>query len=188
MLYPARQRLNIFLHDNCTAECILAAMRATQATIHQCSIDIKPASPHLNRLARQADNTLNIIHRRTTRQLKDNHITAAGSITEAVAKVERYLKRNKKALDMTVEVRNMKELKEVLALKKSTPRVMLDNFEVEQMKKAVKLVNKRLEVEASGGIKLNNVKAVAATGVDFVSVGALTHSARSLDLSLKIID
>lgn len=120
--------------------------------------------------------------------IKDNHITAAGSITAAVGKVERYLKRNKKSLDMTVEVRTMKELREVLKLEKSKPRVMLDNFEVDQMKKAVQLVKGRLEVEASGGIKLNTVKAVAATGVDFVSVGALTHSARSLDLSLKIID
>jgi len=119
--------------------------------------------------------------------IKDNHITAAGSITNAVAKVERYLKKNKKSLDMTVEVRNMKELREMLKLT-ATPRVMLDNFDVEDMKKAVKLVKGRLELEASGGIKLNTVKAVAATGVNFISVGALTHSARSLDLSLKIID
>ena len=118
--------------------------------------------------------------------IKDNHITAAGSITNAVAKVERYLKKNKKSLDMTVEVRHMKELREVLKLS-ATPRVMLDNFEVADMKKAVKLVDGRLEVEASGGIKLNNVKAVAATGVNFISVGALTHSAQSLDLSLKIV-
>jgi len=88
---------------------------------------------------------------------------------------------------MTVEVRNIKELREVLKLS-AQPRVMLDNFEVEDMKKAVKLVKGRLEVEASGGIKLNTVKAVAATGVNFISVGALTHSAQSLDLSLKIID
>jgi len=101
--------------------------------------------------------------------IKDNHITAAGSITQA-----------------TVEVRNMKELREVLKLSAS-PRVMLDNFETDEMVKAVKLVKGRLEVEASGGIKLNTVRAVAATGVDFISVGALTHSAQSLDLSLKII-
>ena len=119
--------------------------------------------------------------------IKDNHVEAAGSITKAVQKANRYLKKSGLDLDMTVEVRNHKELKEVLALK-GNPRVMLDNFELKDMKKAVKLVGDRLEVEASGGIKLNNVKAVAATGVDFISVGALTHSAQSLDLSLKIID
>ncbi len=119
--------------------------------------------------------------------IKDNHVEAAGSITQAVKKVQRYLKKSNLNLDMTVEVRNHKELKEVLALN-ANPRVMLDNFSIEDMKKAVKLIGDRLEVEASGGIKLNNVKAVAATGVDFISVGALTHSAQSLDLSLKIID
>ncbi len=118
--------------------------------------------------------------------IKDNHVEAAGSITKAVQKATKYLKKSGLNLDMTVEVRNRKELKEVLALK-GTPRVMLDNFELKDMEKAVKLVGDRLEVEASGGIKLNNVKAVAATGVDFISVGALTHSAQSLDLSLKII-
>ncbi len=118
--------------------------------------------------------------------IKDNHVEAAGSITKAIQKANRYLKKSGLDLGMTVEVRNYKELKEVLTLK-GNPRVMLDNFELKDMKKAVKLVGDRLEVEASGGIKLNNVKAVAATGVDFISVGALTHSAQSLDLSLKII-
>lgn len=119
--------------------------------------------------------------------IKDNHVEASGGITNAVKRVNAYLKKTGKDLDMTVEVRNMKELKEVLSLK-GNPRVMLDNFEIKDMVKAVKLINKRLEVEASGGIKLNNVSKVAATGVDFISVGALTHSAQSLDLSLKIID
>jgi len=118
--------------------------------------------------------------------IKDNHIEAAGSITGAVKKVKKYLKSTGRSLDMTVEVRNQSELKEVLSLK-SELRVMLDNFTTKEMKKAVKLVGNRLEVEASGGIKLNNVGEVAATGVDFISVGALTHSAQSLDLSLKII-
>ncbi len=118
--------------------------------------------------------------------IKDNHVDAAGSITSAVARVRKYLKKKKKNLEMTIEVRNFEELEEVLGLG-GHPRVMLDNFKISDMKKAVKLVNKRLEVEASGGIKLNNVKKVAATGVDFISVGALTHSAQSLDLSLKII-
>jgi len=119
--------------------------------------------------------------------IKDNHVEAAGSITKAMNKEKKNLKKVGKNLEMTVEVRNQKELDEVLA-QKANPRVMLDNFSTKEMKKAVKKIGGRLEVEASGGIKLNNVREVASTGVNFISVGALTHSAQSLDLSLKIID
>ncbi len=119
--------------------------------------------------------------------IKDNHVDAAGSITAAVDRVKDYLKSKNKQLEMTIEVRNFEELEEVLTLKGVNPRVMLDNFSTAEMERAVQLIDKRIEVEASGGIKLNNVKEVAATGVDFISVGALTHSAQSLDISLKII-
>lgn len=119
--------------------------------------------------------------------IKDNHVEAAGSITAAVQRVGEYLKEKGKKLEMTVEVRDFDELQEVLDMD-TQARVMLDNFSTDEMMKAVDLINHRMEVEASGGIKLNNVREVAATGVDFISVGALTHSAQSLDLSLKIID
>jgi len=119
--------------------------------------------------------------------IKDNHVEAAGSITDAVGRVINYLKENDKQLEMTIEVRSFEELEEVLSLDLSA-RVMLDNFTPEEMQKAVAIINERMEVEASGGIKLNNVREVAATGVNFISVGALTHSAQSLDLSLKIIN
>lgn len=118
--------------------------------------------------------------------IKDNHIDAAGSITAAVKRVIHYLDDKNKHLEMTVEVRNFKELHEVLDLPVKV-RVMLDNFSTHDMIKAVGEIDGKIEVEASGGIKLNNVKEVAATGVNFISVGALTHSAQSLDLSLKII-
>lgn len=118
--------------------------------------------------------------------IKDNHIDACGSITAAVDRVVHYLDNLKKKLEITVEVRNFKELSEVMALDTKV-RVMLDNFSLTDMSKAVKMVDGKIEVEASGGIKLNNVRSVAATGVNFISVGALTHSAQSLDLSLKII-
>ncbi len=118
--------------------------------------------------------------------IKDNHVDAAGSITQAVNRVVAYLSEKNKTLDMTIEVRDFKELEEVLSLNMDV-RVMLDNFNIEDTYKAVQLVDKKIEVEASGGIELNNVRTVAATGVDFISVGALTHSAQSLDLSLKII-
>ncbi|MEL6123026.1 MAG: carboxylating nicotinate-nucleotide diphosphorylase [Bacteroidota bacterium] len=119
--------------------------------------------------------------------IKDNHVDAAGTITSAVERVVDYLTRHRKKLDMTVEVRNLEELQEVLALPTIKPRVMLDNFELEDMRTGVELVAGRLEVEASGGVSLNTVRSIAETGVNFISVGALTHSAHSLDLSLKII-
>lgn len=118
--------------------------------------------------------------------IKDNHIDASGSISKAIESVTSYLKATGRHLDITVEVRSFQELHEVLNSNVQT-RVMLDNFTPEDMITAVQIVDNRLEVEASGGIKLNNVRHIAATGVDYISVGALTHSAQSLDLSLKII-
>ena len=118
--------------------------------------------------------------------IKDNHIDAAGSITKAIQKVNKYLRENSKDLGITVEVRNLKELDEVLKEGNIT-RIMLDNFEIRDIKKALKKIDGRFESEVSGGVKLNVVRTLAETGVDFISVGALTHSARSLDLSLKII-
>ncbi len=117
--------------------------------------------------------------------IKDNHIDACGSITEAVSRVHKYFKENKKELGITVEVRNLTELDEVLKAEPVT-RVMLDNFELGMLKEAVKIIGDQCESEASGGVNLNTVRAIAETGVDFISVGALTHSAGSLDMSLKI--
>ena len=117
--------------------------------------------------------------------IKDNHIDACGGITQAVERVHEYFKSEQIELGITVEVRNFEELEEVLAVGKIT-RIMLDNFSTPDMEKAVKRVAKRFEVEASGGITIARLKEIAAVGVDFISVGALTHSATSLDLSLKI--
>lgn len=118
--------------------------------------------------------------------IKDNHIDAAGSIAKAIKKTNRYLNANKLKLGITVEVRNLKELDEVLKVGNVT-RIMLDNFEIKDIRKALKKINGRYESEVSGGVRLNVVKSLAETGVDFISVGALTHSAHSLDLSLKIV-
>ena len=118
--------------------------------------------------------------------IKDNHIDACGSITKAIKSVHKYFKENKKKLGITVEVRNLKELKEVMKVGGIT-RVMLDNFELSKLKKAVKMVGDKFETEASGGVTLKTVKAISRTGVDYISVGALTHSAGCLDLSLKIV-
>lgn len=119
--------------------------------------------------------------------LKDNHINAAGSITKAVHRVQEFLKGKNLNLDMTVEVATMDELNELLKIS-GVRRVMLDNFEVDLLEKAVNLIDGKMEVEASGGINLDTIKAVAATGVDYISVGALTHSAPILDISLNFED
>lgn len=118
--------------------------------------------------------------------IKDNHVDAAGGIRKAIERVHGYLHDNHLDLGITVEVRNFEEMNEVLEVGGIT-RIMLDNFEVEDMRRAVKIINKRFEVEASGGITLETVRPIAETGVDFISSGALTHSYQSLDLSLKIV-
>ena len=117
--------------------------------------------------------------------LKDNHIDYNGSITNAVKMTKDYLKANKKKLKIEVETRNLEEVEE--ALKSGVDRIMLDNMNVDDMKKAVKLINGKCETEASGGITRDMLKEVAATGVDFISAGALTHSAENMDLSLKAV-
>jgi nicotinate-nucleotide pyrophosphorylase (carboxylating) len=118
--------------------------------------------------------------------IKDNHVDASGGIRQAVEQVHEYLANNHLDLGITVEVRNFEEMNEVLEVGGIT-RIMLDNFTVEDMRRAVKIINQRFEVEASGGITLETVRPIAETGVDFISSGALTHSYQSLDLSLKII-
>lgn len=119
--------------------------------------------------------------------LKDNHIDYAGGIEKAIVKTNQYLKANNKSLKIEVETRNIKEVKEVLAVG-NVDRIMLDNFSYEDIKEAVKLIDGRYETEASGGITLKTARNYAECGVDFVSMGALTHSVNNLDLSLKAIN
>lgn len=116
--------------------------------------------------------------------LKDNHIDFAGGIPQAVTRAQEYCKAKGKNLKIEVEVRNFDELDQVLALE-GVDCVMLDNFSVENTRKAVEIVNGRLEVESSGGITFDTIRSYAECGVDFVSVGALTHSVKSLDMSFK---
>ncbi len=118
--------------------------------------------------------------------LKDNHNDACGSITKAIERVVAYKKETGLDLNVTVEVRNLVELYEVLEAGNVT-RIMLDNFEIPLLKEAVKIIDKKYQSEASGGITINTVRKYALTGVDYISVGALTHSYQSLDLSLKVI-
>ncbi|MFM1792970.1 MAG: hypothetical protein RLZZ252_1324 [Bacteroidota bacterium] len=116
--------------------------------------------------------------------LKDNHNDSAGGITAAVNRTQAYLKSNGLELDIEVETRNMDEVKEVLSLS-GIRRIMLDNFSPEQCKEAVALIDGRLETEASGGITSESILSYAQSGVNFISLGSLTHSVKSLDISFK---
>ena len=117
--------------------------------------------------------------------IKDNHIDACGGVGKAIAKVKSYLSENKMDLGITVETRNLEELKEVIA-EGGVTRIMLDNYELGMMREAVGIIDGQYQSEASGGVNLDTVRGIAETGVDYISVGALTHSAGSLDMSLKI--
>lgn len=116
--------------------------------------------------------------------IKDNHIDFCGGISKAIHRVHDYLKKNELSMNIEIEVRDLKELKEVLN-HGGVNRIMLDNFTPDLMKEAVHLVGGRYETEASGCIAIESIEAYAATGVDYISVGALTHRIKSLDLSLK---
>ena len=115
--------------------------------------------------------------------LKDNHIDFAGGIENAINGANNYLKEKNKSLKIEIEVRDLDELNEVLRVG-NVDRIMLDNFTPEDTRKAVELVNGRVELESSGGITNETIRSYAETGVDYISVGALTHSVKGLDMSL----
>lgn len=116
--------------------------------------------------------------------LKDNHVDYAGGIEAAIVRTQDYLKKNNLNLKIEVETRNISEVKQVLQVG-GVDRIMLDNFNPTLLREAIGLIDRRFETEASGGITLETVREYAETGVDFISVGALTHSVKSLDISLK---
>lgn len=118
--------------------------------------------------------------------IKDNHTDFAGGIAQAVIAAKAYLEQNGLDLPIEVETRNMEEVETALAVG-GIQRIMLDNFDPANLRRAVERIGKRYETEASGGIVLSNIRQYAETGVDFISVGALTHSVPSLDLSLKAV-
>jgi len=118
--------------------------------------------------------------------LKDNHIDYAGGIEKAITKTCEYLKSNNLNLKVEIEARSLEDINKILAVG-GVNRIMLDNFSVEDTRKAVELISGRYETESSGGITLGTIRSYAECGVDFVSVGALTHHIRSIDMSLKAI-
>jgi nicotinate-nucleotide pyrophosphorylase (carboxylating) len=117
--------------------------------------------------------------------LKDNHIDATGSIEVAIEKAYQYAQTKKPGLKIEVETRSIGDVKKVMTVGKVN-RIMLDNFTPEKISEALKIINGKYETEASGGINLGNIESYAATGVDYISSGAVIHHAVSLDLSLKI--
>jgi len=116
--------------------------------------------------------------------IKDNHIDFAGGIEQAISACKAYLEEKKLELDMVVETRSLDDIEVVLSLG-GIRRIMLDNFSVEETRKAVQLIDHRVETESSGGITRKTIRSYAECGVDYISVGALTHQINSLDLSLK---
>ncbi|MBK6378553.1 MAG: carboxylating nicotinate-nucleotide diphosphorylase [Chitinophagaceae bacterium] len=118
--------------------------------------------------------------------LKDNHIDYCGGIEKAIDKAYAYVQQVKPGLKIEVETRNIEDVKKVMEVGKVN-RIMLDNFKPEQIAEALKIIDGKYETEASGGINLSNIEAYAATGVDYISSGAIIHQARSLDLSLKAV-
>lgn len=118
--------------------------------------------------------------------IKDNHIDFAGGIKNAILSTNKYLNDLGKSLTIVIEARNIGEVKEIMTIG-GIDRIMLDNFTISEMQKAVDYIDKKYETEASGGITLDTIRPVAETGVDYISVGALTHHINSIDMSLKAI-
>ncbi|MEM6966557.1 MAG: carboxylating nicotinate-nucleotide diphosphorylase [Bacteroidota bacterium] len=120
--------------------------------------------------------------------IKDNHIDACGGVQEAIQRVADYQKEHSLDLGVTVEVRNLVELYKVLEIGDGkVTRIMLDNFDLPILKEAIAIIDGRFETEASGGVNIHTVRRIAKSGVNYISVGALTHSFQSLDMSLKVV-
>jgi nicotinate-nucleotide pyrophosphorylase (carboxylating) len=118
--------------------------------------------------------------------LKDNHVDFAGGIDKAIRRSKAYLQSKGKDLKIEIEVRNFDELSQVMSIG-GVDRIMLDNFSVENTRKAVEIINGKYETESSGGITFETLRQYAECGVDYISVGALTHSVKSLDMSFKAV-
>ncbi len=156
--------------------------------LHTRVLDTRKTTPGLRMLEKQAVKIGGGVNHRIGLfdmiLLKDNHVDFAGGIENAITRCHQYLAEKGKELKIEIEVRNMDELNEVLRVG-GVHRIMLDNFTPEQTREAVKVVDGRYETESSGGITFDTIRNYAECGVDFVSVGALTHSVKGLDMSFK---
>lgn len=153
-------------------------------------LDTRKTTPLLRELEKYAVRTGGGVNHRMGLydmiMIKDNHVDFAGGIAQAIDSVQSYLKEHSKFLRIEIEVRNFAELQQVIE-HGQVDRIMLDNFSVPDLGKAVSIIAGNFETEASGGIDETNIRNYASTGVDFISVGALTHHIQSLDMSLKAV-
>ncbi len=169
-----------------TAKKYVDAVSGTNAKI----LDTRKTTPLLRFLEKEAVRTGGAYNHRFGLYdmilIKDNHVDSAGGIQPALEKAKLYLEHKNISLPIEIETRNLDEV--TSAVKSGIPnRIMFDNFEPELIQQALLIVDRKMETEASGGINLSNVRSYALTGVDYISIGALTHSVKSLDLSLKIV-
>lgn len=151
-------------------------------------LDTRKTTPGMRRLEKEAVRLGGGVNHRfglfDMVMIKDNHVDFAGGIVEAIQGAKSYLAEHKLDLDIVVEVRSLEDIEKVLALG-GIRRILLDNFSVDLTRQAVKLINHRVETESSGGITRETLRSYAECGIDYISVGALTHQINSLDLSLK---
>ena len=162
-------------------------VKGTKCTI----LDTRKTTPNMRLFEKQAVKTGGASNHRfglfDMIMLKDNHIDFAGGIEKAIDKTHAYLQKNNLNLKIEIETRSIDDVKRVLK-HGGVHRIMLDNFTVEQTREALQLIDGQKETESSGGITEETIRSYAETGVDFISVGALTHHINSLDLSLKFVD
>ena len=169
-----------------TAKKYVDAVAGTKAKI----LDTRKTTPLLRFLEKEAVRTGGAHNHRFGLYdmilIKDNHVDSAGGIQPALEKAKLYLERKNMSIPIEIETRSLDEVKE--AVNTGIPnRIMFDNFEPDLIQQGLLIVDRKMVTEASGGINLSNVRSYAITGVDYISIGALTHSVKSLDLSLKIV-
>ncbi len=188
LLRAERTMLNFMQRLSGTATMARVAMQAVQPYPVKI-LDTRKTTPGLRLLEKWAVKTGGAFNHRKGLydmiMLKDNHIDCSGGIETAIRLANRYNEETGKNLPIEVETRNLDEVEQVLKCG-GVQRIMLDNFDTRTLAEAVKLIAGRFETEASGGITLDNIKEYAATGVDFISLGMLTHSVKSIDISFKI--
>jgi nicotinate-nucleotide pyrophosphorylase (carboxylating) len=187
LLQTERLMLNVVQRMSGIATATRACVKLLEGTKTRV-LDTRKTTPGLRLLEKAAVKTGGGVNHRIGLfdmiLLKDNHVDFAGGIDKAIARVKAYLKEKNKELKIEIEVRNFNELQQVLRTG-GINRIMLDNFTPEDTKKAVEMIAGRYEIESSGGITFDNLRRYAECGVDYISVGALTHSVKGLDMSFK---
>jgi nicotinate-nucleotide pyrophosphorylase (carboxylating) len=187
LLQTERLMLNIMQRMSGIATTTRKYVKALEGT-HTRVLDTRKTTPGLRMIEKEAVKIGGGVNHRIGLfdmiLLKDNHVDFAGGIEAAITRCHQYLKDNNKNLKIEIEVRNFDELQQAMAVG-GIDRIMLDNFNIENTKKAVEMVGGRFELESSGGITFDTLRDYAECGVDYISVGALTHSVKGLDMSFK---